>query len=178
MLLVFKLHSVSFPSAALLSAGLADSICFCSALTDSALLSDGVLGVKGIFGVKGILSATTRLSLLLFTLTIRAFFLLSLNLSSESTESCMRCFSNPPLGVEVVREFQEFQEFQEFPSSKSKSKRRERVAKIRKTKKCLIVMHLFCFELDIGSACSIDLVLQMLNFPHLSIHQEVLLVNS
>ena len=69
----------------------------------------------------------------------------------------------PPLGVEVVREFQEFQEFQEFPSSKSKSKRRERVAKIRKTKKCLIVMHLFCFELDIGSACSIDLVLQMLN---------------
>ena len=99
MLLVFKLHSVSFPSAALLSAGLADSNCFCSALTDSALLSDGVLGVKGI------LSATIRLSLLLFTLTIRAFFLLSLNLSSESTESCMRCFSNPPLGVEVVREF-------------------------------------------------------------------------
>ena len=39
----------------------------------------------------------------------------------------------------------------------------------RRKKKCSIVMHSFCFELNL-------LILQMFNFPHLSIHEEVSLV--
>jgi hypothetical protein len=40
-------------------------------------------------------------------------------------------FSNPPLGVEVIWEFQEFQEFK---TTQSNFKRRKRVAKIKRRK--------------------------------------------
>ena len=55
----------------------------------------------------------------------------------------------------------------EFQSSKNKFERRQCVAKIQKTKECPIVsIH---FVSNLTSSCSIDLVLQVFNFPHLNL---------
>ena len=72
-------------------------------------------------------------------------------------------FVHPPLGAEVVWEFQEFQKFiskDENASRKSKDKNVRRHAFI-------------LFRTQSLHVCPIDLGLQMFNFPHLSIHQEV-----
>ena len=69
-------------------------------------------------------------------------------------------YINPPLGMEVIWEFQEL-----------KTSKDDKASRKSKDDKCSIVVHSLCFELI--SSCSIDRVLQMLNFPHLSIHQEV-----
>ena len=45
----------------------------------------------------------------------------------------LRPFENPPLGVEIIWEFQELQEFK---TTQSHFKRRKRVAKIKTRKKC------------------------------------------
>ena len=68
--------------------------------------------------------------------------------------------SYPPLGVEVISEFQEFQEsFKSLKLHKVFSKD-EDASRKSKDEKCSIVVHLFCFELNLrmlNSVCDIGL---------------------
>ena len=58
-------------------------------------------------------------------------------------------FLNSPLGVEVISEFQEFQEsFKSLKLHKVFSKD-EDASRKSKDEKCSIVVHLFCFELNL-----------------------------
>ena len=58
-------------------------------------------------------------------------------------------FYYPPLGVEVISEFQEFQEsFKSLKLHKVFSKD-EDASRKSKDGKCSIVVHLFCFELNL-----------------------------
>ena len=65
---------------------------------------------------------------------------------------------DPPLGVEVIWEFQEFQNTKtRCENQKTKNDRWSCIHSVS----------------NLVSSYSIDLVPQMFNFPHLSIHQEV-----
>ena len=80
---------------------------------------------------------------------------------------------NPPLGVEVVWEFQEFQDFQ---CPKGKFKRRKRVAKVQRRKRVASIN----FVSNVISSCSMDLVLQVFNFHFYQFVEKclVILINS
>jgi hypothetical protein len=77
--------------------------------------------------------------------------------------------NNPPLGVEVISEFQEFQEsFKSLKLHKVFSKDEDASQKTENVRSSCI----YSVSNSISS-CSIDFVLQIFNFPHLSIYQEV-----
>ena len=79
---------------------------------------------------------------------------------------------NPPLGVEFISEFQEFQE--SFKSLKNYTKYFQKMKTRRENQKTKNVRSSCIYSASNSiSSCSIDFVLQIFNFPHLSIHQEV-----
>ena len=102
----------------------------------------------------------------LLTTVKTAFLVFASNaiLASDSSELPGNLCPNPPLGDEVIQAFQEFQ------SSENKFKSEKMRCKTSKDEKRSIAR--ISFVSNSISSCSIGLVVQVFNFPHLSICRE------